>query len=143
MSKQCSSVAFASLPADDENTAAMRWQQSLYNKATGKKSSIVDISQVKIKRYSSGCTKARWTVNNKEIDCLVNLYPKEWLSAEMTQDDLNTFDLSQLKTFEPWWKLIMANKAMLPLLYEMYPDHESLLPAYFDWDHAKSKGLAY
>jgi glutathionylspermidine synthase len=48
---------------------------------------------------------------------LINLYPKEWLVTEMSKDDLNTFDLAQVRSFEPWWKIIMANKAMLPLLW--------------------------
>ena len=32
---------------------------------------------------------------------------------------------------EPSWKLILGNKAILPLLWEMFPEHKNLLPAYF------------
>jgi glutathionylspermidine synthase len=31
---------------------------------------------------------------------------------------------------EPAWKILVANKAVLPILWEMYPDHPNLLPAY-------------
>ena len=32
---------------------------------------------------------------------------------------------------EPAWKAILSNKGILPLLWERYPDHPNLLPAYF------------
>ncbi len=33
---------------------------------------------------------------------------------------------------EPIWKMLWSNKALLAILWEMYPDHELLLPAYLD-----------
>jgi glutathionylspermidine synthase len=39
--------------------------------------------------------------------------------------------LEQVDTLEPAWKLIIGNKAILPLLWEMFPNHPNLLPAYF------------
>jgi glutathionylspermidine synthase len=38
------------------------------------------------------------------------------------------------KTFwiEPAWKMILSNKAILPILWDLYPDCPYLLPAYFD-----------
>jgi len=42
------------------------------------------------------------------------------------------WDLEELRSFEPFWKLILGNKALLPLLWQMYPNHVNLLPAYFD-----------
>jgi glutathionylspermidine synthase len=32
---------------------------------------------------------------------------------------------------EPIWKMLLSNKAILPVLWEMYPDHPNLLPAFF------------
>ena len=55
--------------------------------------------------------------------CIFSLYPKEWLISEMmelNQDPLVPYDLSELVSIEPWWKLITANKAVLPLLWDMY-----------------------
>jgi len=40
--------------------------------------------------------------------------------------------LENLRFVEPVWKLIIGNKALLPLLWEMFPNHPNLLPAYFD-----------
>lgn len=36
-----------------------------------------------------------------------------------------------VRWLEPAWKSIISNKALLPLLWEMYPNHPNLLPAYF------------
>ncbi len=33
---------------------------------------------------------------------------------------------------EPIWKMMFSNKALLAVLWEMYPNHENLLPAYLD-----------
>ena len=33
---------------------------------------------------------------------------------------------------EPPWKMLLSNKAILPVLWEMFPDHPNLLPAAFD-----------
>ncbi len=35
---------------------------------------------------------------------------------------------------EPPWKAILSNKGILPLLWEMFPGHPNLLPAYFEDD---------
>jgi glutathionylspermidine synthase len=35
---------------------------------------------------------------------------------------------------EPPWKAILSNKGILPLLWEMFPRHPNLLPAYFEDD---------
>ena len=37
-----------------------------------------------------------------------------------------------MRSIEPFWKLIAANKAMLPLLWSLFPGHPNLLPAYYD-----------
>jgi len=42
------------------------------------------------------------------------------------------YDLKNINFVEPVWKLILGNKALLPLLWEMFPNHPNLLPAYQD-----------
>ena len=68
----------------------------------------------------------------QRFTCFINNYPKEWLVSEVDKDPLLEWDLAELKTKEPWWKLIVGNKALLPLLWEMFPGHKNLVPAYFD-----------
>ena len=45
---------------------------------------------------------------------------------------MKQYDWKNLKSFEPFWKLILGNKALLPLLWSMYPGHDNLLPAYYN-----------
>jgi glutathionylspermidine synthase len=58
------------------------------------------------------------------------MYPLEWLAKEESSE-LFAHDLEDIEMIEPPWKLILGNKAILPLLWEMFPDHENLLPSYF------------
>ena len=37
-----------------------------------------------------------------------------------------------LRWIEPAWKMVLSNKGLLALLWEMFPGHPNLLPAFFD-----------
>jgi glutathionylspermidine synthase len=67
--------------------------------------------------------------NNQEIQTLFKLYPWEWMVREAF--GRNLLD-STMRTIEPPWKMLLANKAILPILWQLYPDHPNLLPAYFE-----------
>lgn len=67
-------------------------------------------------------------LEEREIRRLFKLYPWEWMLTEPYGPQILTTDIL---FFEPAWKTILSNKAILPLLWEMYPHHENLLPAYF------------
>jgi glutathionylspermidine synthase len=40
-----------------------------------------------------------------------------------------------LNIVEPPWKALLSNKAILAVLWELFPDHPNLLPAYFSPDY--------
>ena len=40
---------------------------------------------------------------------------------------------------EPPWKAVLSNKGILPLLWEMFPDHPNLLPAFFEDDPSAAR----
>jgi glutathionylspermidine synthase len=65
------------------------------------------------------------------VNAWYKLYPWEWLVRE-------PFGLHLLKTdikpLEPPWKMLLSNKAILPVLWELFPEHPNLLPAYFSPD---------
>jgi glutathionylspermidine synthase len=63
------------------------------------------------------------------IDCLFKLYPWEWMLADRFAPMLLG---ETLRIIEPAWKLILSNKGILALLWEMFPSHPNLLPAYTD-----------
>ena len=47
--------------------------------------------------------------------------------------------LSLTRWIEPPWKAILSNKDVLALLWEMFPGHPNLLPAYFEDDPEAAK----
>ena len=55
------------------------------------------------------------------------LYPWEWLWHEEFAPHL-AHDTVQF--IEPTWKMLLSNKGLLPILWELYPDHPNLLPAF-------------
>lgn len=59
---------------------------------------------------------------------LFKLYPWE----NMVRDDFAHY-LADCDTqfFEPPWKMLLSNKGILPLLWERFPNHPNLLPAWF------------
>ena len=63
------------------------------------------------------------------IDTLFKLYPWEWLVHEPFGNNIAKADAIMI---EPAWKMILSNKGILPILWEMFPAHGNLLPAYFD-----------
>lgn len=73
-----------------------------------------------------------WKLWKYEVDCILSSYPKEWMIHEIEKDPVVGHDMADLISFEPFWKIVIGNKALLPLLWSMYPDHPNLLPAYFD-----------
>lgn len=65
---------------------------------------------------------------NRPIDVLVKLYPWEWVFADAFGARLSG---SELRVVEPPWKALLSNKGLLVVLWELFPDHPNLLPAYF------------
>jgi len=79
--------------------------------------------------------------HDRQIELLFKLYPWEWMTREAFGASLPG---SATQFVEPPWKMILSNKGILPLLWEMYPDHPNLLPAYFDDDpKAATLGASY
>jgi len=66
---------------------------------------------------------------NNRIRYMFKLYPWEWLVREEFAPHLLEKNITLL---EPAWKMVLSNKAILPLLWEMYPGHRNLLPSYFE-----------
>lgn len=69
--------------------------------------------------------------DDRVITDLFKLYPWEWLLADEFGRRLPR---DTMRLIEPPWKMTLANKGLLAVLWEMFPDHPSLLPAYFEGD---------
>jgi glutathionylspermidine synthase len=59
------------------------------------------------------------------------LYPWEWVLSDQFGKSV-VRSLPETLWIEPLWKALLSNKALLAVLWEMYPGHPNLLPAYLD-----------
>jgi glutathionylspermidine synthase len=73
------------------------------------------------------------------VDTFFKLYPWEWIF----RDDFGVHVGQSLENgtvwMEPVWKMLLSSKGILAVLWELFPGHPNLLPA---WDPATSAPLA-
>jgi len=74
--------------------------------------------------------------DGNQVRSIFKLYPWEW----MVDEEFGTHLLDTLarpeprdrtQWIEPIWKMLWSNKALLPVLWELFPDHPNLLAASF------------
>ena len=68
-------------------------------------------------------------LDNRPIAALFKLYPWEWMAREQFGEHLLK---PVVRVIEPAWKMLLSNKAILPVLWDMFPDHPNLLAASFE-----------
>lgn len=76
-------------------------------------------------------------LEGRRITHCFKLYPWEWLWPEEFGPHLAA---DPVQLIEPAWKMLLSNKGLLPILWELFPDHPNLLPAY---DSAAPLGARY
>lgn len=87
-------------------------------------------------------------LEDRVIEAVFKLYPWEWLVAETPafRDALLALG-TRMQWIEPAWKMLLANKGILAVLWELFPEHPNLLPATLDasevltWDAYVTKPL--
>ena len=70
-------------------------------------------------------------LEERPIDAAFKLYPWEWMAREGFAEQL-VASAARTRWIEPAWKMVLSNKGILAILWELFPDHPNLLPAYFD-----------
>ena len=80
-------------------------------------------------------------LDDRPMGLVFKLYPWEW----MFHDEFGArLAKAPTRWIEPPWKALLSNKGILPLLWEMFPDHPNLLPAFFEDDpNAASLGTSF
>lgn len=80
-------------------------------------------------------------LERRDIELVFKLYPWEW----MFRDEFGAKLLeAPTRWIEPPWKAVLSNKGILPLLWEMCPNHPNLLPAFFEDDpRARELGTSF
>jgi glutathionylspermidine synthase len=66
-------------------------------------------------------------LDHEPITHAFKLYPWEWLWREEFSGHLAG---DSVQFLEPAWKMLLSNKGLLPILWELFPGHPNLLPAY-------------
>lgn len=80
-------------------------------------------------------------LRRRRIKTLFKLYPLEHMVREPFGLRLPA---TRTRIIEPLWKLALSNKGLLPVLWDMFPGHPNLLPAYFENDaRARELGETY
>jgi glutathionylspermidine synthase len=70
-------------------------------------------------------------LRERPVRTCYKLYPWEWMLREpFAARLLESFDA--IRWIEPPWKMILSNKAILPVLWELFPGHDNLLPAAYE-----------
>ena len=70
-------------------------------------------------------------LDDKTIEWMFKLYPWEFMYRESYGPLLLQ---SGVRWIEPYWKSILSNKALLPMLWNLNPGHSNLLATYFEDD---------
>jgi glutathionylspermidine synthase len=114
---------FASLQGNIEDFMTVTYLRDTATQA-GLSTEYIDIERI-------GFNHARRLfvdLSERAIHNCFKLYPWEWMIREQ-------FSPFLLQTLVHWleapWKMILSNKAILPILHELFPDNPYLLPASF------------
>jgi len=121
-SRQATTVHFSSLKesAEDEMTV-------LYLRDTCEQAGVKTKS-VYVEDIGWDGQKERFVDLDREplAQCF-KLYPWEWLWQEPFGVHLAK---ERVRFIEPAWKMLLSNKGLLPVLWELFPGHPNLLAAY-------------
>lgn len=66
---------------------------------------------------------------NEPLQSVFKLYPWEWMMKDAFSRHLSAASTIWI---EPAWKMLLSNKGVLPVLWQLYPRHPYLLEASFD-----------
>jgi glutathionylspermidine synthase len=76
-------------------------------------------------------------LDERKIESVFSLYPWEWLLKDFPGPLLEV--CPRMTWMEPIWKMMWSNKALLAVLWEMFPRHPNLLEAHLDGPRGMSE----
>lgn len=119
---QLQQMHFACCKDTDEDRGTVQYLQDCA-KAAGMQSDFVFIEDIGLSENGFFTD-----LENRPITDCFKLYPWEFMLREEFADALESAETNWV---EPLWKSIISNKALLPLLWQHFPEHPNLLPSYF------------
>jgi len=121
--------------AEDEGTLRYMLDTALEAGLPAKMIAAADIGWSAIASASPLAQDDGYFVDLEEtpVTTLFKIVPWDWLLADQFGARLAKAVMDdELTVIEPAWKMVASNKALLAVLWEMYPDHPYLLPAFMD-----------
>jgi len=118
--------------AEDEGT--LRYIQDTATEA-GLATKSIALSDIGWTEETVGRLREGWfsDLQEVEITTLFKLTPWEWLVRdEFGGHLLRLTRENRMRVVEPAWKMLLSNKGLLAVLWEMYPGHPNLVEAHFD-----------
>jgi glutathionylspermidine synthase len=91
----------------------------------GIKTKLLDINEIGVD--NSGTSKFFIGLEDENIENIFKLYPWEWMVNEEFGKMIPQF---QTIWSEPAWKMILSNKMLLVILWELFPYNKYLLPTF-------------
>jgi glutathionylspermidine synthase len=121
---------------NDEDAGTLAYLEDTARQA-GLATTLIDIEDIGLREDDGSFVD----LDNRAIELAFKLYPWEWMFQDAFGERLVK---APTRWIEPPWKAILSNKGILPLLWEMFPGHPNLLPAYFEDDpNAARLGASY
>lgn len=82
-------------------------------------------------------------LDDNPIRYMVKMYPWDWMSVDEFGQHLPEDE--RIRLMEPVWKMLAVNKALMPILWELFPNHPNLLPSFFgdSQDHTLNESGDY
>jgi glutathionylspermidine synthase len=108
-----------------EDAATLAYLEDTARQA-GLATTLIDIEEIGLRDDGSFVD-----LDSNAVALAFKLYPWEWMFHDAFGARLAD---APTRWIEPPWKAILSNKGILPLLWEMFPNHPNLLPAYFEDD---------
>lgn len=90
-------------------------------------------------------------LDERNMRNIFKLYPWEWVIDQFGANVTGSLAARRTTWIEPLWKMVLSNKGILPILWDLNPDHKNLLPSYFEsqapsdfleWDHVRKPLLS-
>jgi glutathionylspermidine synthase len=122
-------ITFATITDSIEDVVTCRYLQDTALQA-GLTAQFMDLRNIGVMQTPTQAGQIGQFVDlaDQPIEVLFKLYPWEWLLEEPFATHIAD---SKTQWLEPIWKLLLSNKGILPILWEMNPGHPNLLPSYF------------
>jgi len=115
----------AGMTENAEDAGTLAYLEDTASQA-GSKTTLIDIEDIGLRDDGQFVD-----LDDRVIERAFKLYPWEWMFHDAFGAKLLS---APTRWIEPPWKAILSNKGILPLLWEMFPNHPNLLPAYFEDD---------